>query len=396
MKKKKLTAFAATGIVLAMILAAGCGSGDGASAKKEAGKKDEQARGKEAGQHGEDLIKLSDEERTRAGIKTTALAAERLAGTFSFTATVLANPERLANVAPRVSGRIVSAGAKLGDRVKQGQTLAVLDSIEVGEAQSSYAQVASEAAVAKAAFERAERLVKEQVVPAKEYQRAQGEYQRTQAQLRAATEKLKMLGVSTPGGGAASSFPLIAPLSGTVIERKAVIGELAKPEDRLFVVADLSRVWVEANIPERQLAHVRTGAPAQASVAAYPDQVFRGKVNVVGAVFDKETRTAKAIIELDNAKGMLRPNMFANVAIQTGESRELLAVPELAVTLVQGVPTVFVQEGEGFEARPVELGERLGGKVVVSSGLKPGEQVVTEGVYALKARMLKSQIGDSH
>lgn len=389
MTLKHLNRLRIAAAVLAFATIAGCGRGENGSAARGEAKAPEQ--------HAEEnLLKLSQEELARAGIRTAPLAAERLAGSFSFTATVQANPERLANVAPRVSGRIVSAGAKLGDRVRQGQTLAVLDSIEVGEAQSTYAQTAAEAAVAKAAFERAERLVQEQVVPAKEYQRARGEYERTQAQLRAATEKLKMLGVSSPGAGAISSFPLIAPLSGTVIERRAVIGELAKPEDRLFVVADLSRVWVEANVPEGQLAHVRTGALAQASVAAYPDQVFPGKVNVVGAVFDKDTRTAKAIIELNNAKGLLRPNMFANVAIQTGETRELLAVPELAVTLVQGVPTVFVREGQGFEARPVELGERLGGKVVIKSGLAPGEDVVTEGVYALKARMLKSQIGDSH
>jgi cobalt-zinc-cadmium efflux system membrane fusion protein len=119
-------------------------------------------------------------------------------------------------------------------------------------------------------------------------------------------------------------------------------------------------------------------------------------VNLIGAALDKETRTARAIIELDNAKGLLRPFMFATVQIDSGRSRKLLALPESAVTLVQGQPTVFVEEAEGFEARPVELGERSGGKVSVKSGIKPGELVVTEGVYALKARLLKSQIGEGH
>jgi cobalt-zinc-cadmium efflux system membrane fusion protein len=369
---------------------AGCGEGNGSAAAKADNTQEEQ--------HSEDsLLKLSQDELSRAGVKTSSLGRQRLAGSFSFTASVQANPERLANVAPRVPGRIASVAVRLGDRVKQGQPLALLDSIDVGEAQSAYAQAASEAAVAKAAFERAERLVADEIVPAKEYQRARGEYDKTQAALRAAAQKLRMLGVAPAAAGAGSSFPVVAPLAGTVIERRAVIGELAKPEERLFVVADLSRVWVEANVPENQLAHVKPGAAARATVAAYPDRAFQGRVGLVGAVFDKETRTAKAIIELDNVEGLLRPNMFASVTIQTGESRDVLAVPESAVTLVQGMPTVFVQQaGGGFEPRPVELGERLGGKVAIASGIEPGETIATEGVYALKARMLKSQIGDSH
>lgn len=376
-------------VAMLAVALAGCGDGRGSAATKAEKNSKEQ--------HAEDkLLKLSEEELSRAGVRTVTLEPQRLAGSYSFTATVQANPERLANIAPRVPGRIVSVAVRLGDRVKQGQTLAVLDSIEVGETQSAYAQAASEAAVAKAAFERAERLAADEIVPAKEYQRARGEYNKTQATLRAAAEKLKMLGASPAGSGAPSSFPVIAPLAGTVIERRAVIGELSKPEERLFVVADLSRVWVEASIPESQLVHVKQGALARAMVAAYPDRAFQGRVGLVGAVFDKETRTAKAIIELENAERLLQPNMFANVTIQTSETHEALAVPETAVTLVQGLPTVFVQRDGGFEARPVELGERLGGKATISSGVKAGELVVTQGVYALKARMLKSQIGDSH
>ena len=394
--KRRLIPLAAVLIAMAMLFAGGCGSGEGGAAAQSAEKKDEHAKGE--GEHkDEGLIKLSHAELSRAGVKVETVAEEQLADTFTVSATVEANPERLAHVLPRVPGRIVSVGAKLGDRVKQGQTLAVLDSIEVAEAQSAYAQATAEASVAKAAFERAERLHGEQIIAGKDYLRARGDYEKTRALLQGAGDKLMALGVA-PGSAKerTGSTPVVAPLAGTVTERKAVLGELAKPDEALFVIADLSRVWLTANIGESQLGQVRPGSIARARVTAYPDQLFVGKVNLVGAALDKETRTAKAIIELDNAKGLLRPFMFATVAIETGRSGKVLALPQSAVTLVQGLPTVFVEEAAGFEARPVELGERSGGKVVVKSGIKPGELVATEGVYALKARLLKSQIGEGH
>lgn len=387
---------AAAFIALALA-AAGCGGPDkpAEAQGKVAEKKDEHAqRGEEHKDEG--LIKLSDEELSRAGVKVASAAEEQLAATLTVTGTVGANPERLAHVLPRFPGRVMSVAAKLGDRVKRGQVLAVLDSIEAGEAQSAYAQAAADAAVAKSAFERAERLHADQIIPAKEYQRARAEYEKTRAQLRAAEDRLRALRVTPGGKEQLGAIPILSPLNGTVIERKAVLGELARPDEALFVVADLSQVWAEANIAESQLGHVRPGARARVRLTAYPERVFEGRVRHVAAVLDKETRTAKAIVELANSEGLLRPLMFANVVIETGRGEKVLAVPESAVTLVQGIPNVFVEEAGGFEARPVELAERSGGKVVIKSGVKPGELVVTEGTYALKARLLKSQISEGH
>lgn len=393
----------AAAFAAAVLLAAGCSekeSGEAKAQSKAAAKNDDKGKSQEGAEHkDEGRIKLSPEEIARAGVKVEPLQPQRVADTLEVTATIGPNRERVANVLPRVGGRILRISAKLGDRVKQGQVLAVLDSIEVGEAHSAYAQALAESRVATAAFERAERLKADQIVPEKEYQRARGEYERSRAQLLAAGDKLKQFGVSAAAGdkhASVSTFPLLAPLAGTVIERKAVLGELAKTDQSLFVVADLSTVWVEANIREADLGRVRAGAAARARVSAFADQAFEGKVNYLGAVLDKETRTALAIVELNNRNGLLRPQMFAAVAIDTGSAREVLALPESAVTLVQGLPTVFIEEAGGFEPRPVELAGRSGGKAIVNSGVKPGERVVIEGTYALKARLLKSQIGDSH
>ena len=342
----------------------------------------------------EKLLDLSDAEIHQAGIKIQKLELQEKADQIVVTATIQANQDRLAHVAPRVPGRIVKVNASLGDRVKPGQALATLDSIELGEARSSYLQAASEAAVVQAGFDRAKRLQTENIIPEKDYLRARAEHEKAQAALRAAADKLRMMGVS-PEKLSGSVFPLTAPFSGTVIEKKAVLGELAQPDASLFTVADLSILWIESNLFEKDLGKVKVGARAAVTVSAYPGEMFKGRLTYISSTMDRETRTVKARVEVPNPDGRLKPEMFATVAIGTGGSVKALLVPEGAVLLLQGQPTVFVAESGGFEPRAVEVGERVQGYSVLKSGVAAGESVVVSGAYALKARLLKSQIGDA-
>jgi len=270
----------------------------------------------------------------------------------------------------------------------------MLDSIELGEARSNYLQTASEAAVAQAGFDRAQRLQADNIIPEKEYLRARAEHEITRARLRAAADKLHMLGVD-PEKLSGSIFPITAPFAGTIIEKKAVLGELAPPDQSLFTVADMSVLWIEANLFEKDLAKVKPGAQASVTVSAYPDAVFKGRLTYISSVVDKDSRTVKARIEVPNPDGRLKLEMFATAMIQTGSSTKALLLPEDAVLLVQGQPTVFVAEVAGFEPRAVEVGERAQGLVMIKSGVQVGEAVVVSGAYALKARLLKSQIGDT-
>lgn len=342
----------------------------------------------------EKLLVLSAEEAQTAGIKVQKLELQEKAKQVVVTATIQANQSQLAHVAPRVPGRIVKVNASLGDKVKPGQTLALLDSIELGEARSSYLQAASEAAVTQANFDRAQRLQVDNIIPEKEFLRARAEHEKIHAALRAAADKLRMMGVD-PGKFSGSVFPLVAPFAGTVIEKRAVLGEIAPPDQPLFTVADLSVLWIEANLFDKDLAKVKLGMQASVTVSAYPDEVFKGRLSYISSIMDKDTRTVKARIEVPNPDGRLKLEMFATAAINTGSGTKALIVPEDAVLLVQGQPTVFVAERGGFEPRAVELGERAQGHVVLKSGVKSGETVVVSGAYALKARLLKSQIGDS-
>jgi cobalt-zinc-cadmium efflux system membrane fusion protein len=385
------TIAAALFAALTVTALAGCGGGDGAIDKPAA----------EAKPAEKDGIKLSKEEADRAGIMLEELKAQVLADTVTVTATIRANQDRIARIAPRVEGRVAAVSASLGDTVRAGQLLATLDSLAVGEASSALSQARSVQRVADADYKRAAALQTEEIIPQKDFLRAKAEQEKANAALRAAEDRLRLLGVSGGSGGASTSvFPLTAPLAGTIIEKKAVVGGLAGPSDALFVVADLSTLWIEANLAEAQLAKVRVGAKATITVGAYPNERFEGKVTYVASVLDKETRSVPARIEVKSAEGRLKPEMFATATIESASQpspsrTEVLTVPDRAIVLMQGQPNVFVFDGGSYEQRAVETGERLGTRTVVKSGLKPGEQVVSAGTYALKARVLKSQIGDA-
>lgn len=354
--------------------------------------------------HAEDgALKLSADEVRRAGIKLEALVAGTVADSLTVTATIQANQDRIARVAPRVEGRIVATHAGLGEQVRAGQALATLDSLAVGEAAAQWAQAQSAHRVAEADFKRAEALSTEEIIPRKEFLRARSEFERANADLRAAEDRLRLLGVAPAAVAerSASTFTINAPFAGVVIEKKAPLGQLATPSEALFVVADLSRVWIEADLTEAVLARVRAGAQASVTVTAYPGEHFSGRVTYVAAVLDKDKRTIPARIEVDNRDGRLKPEMFATATIVANgaaarPAAQALTVPDEAIVLMQGVPTVFVFEHEGYVQRAVEPGDKLNGRTVVKSGLQSGEQVVVAGTYALKARVLKSQISDEH
>jgi cobalt-zinc-cadmium efflux system membrane fusion protein len=355
------------------------------ASKDGAGKKQEE-------KGSEKLLTLNAEEAQRAGIKVQKLELQEKSGQIVVTATIQANQDKLAHVAPRVPGRIVKVNANLGDKVKPGQALAELDSIELGEARSSYLQATSEAAVAQAGFERAQRLQADNIIPEKEYLRVHAEHEKAQAVLRAASDKLRMLGVA-PENLSGSVFPLTAPFAGTIIEKKAVLGELAQLDASLFTVADLSTLWIESDLFEKDIGKIKVDAHASVTVSAYPGVVFNGRLTYISSTMNKESRTVKARVEVPNPDGRLKPEMFATAAIHTASSTKALMVPEDAVLLLQGQPTVFVAEKDGFEPRAVEVGERVQGYAVLKSGVEAGESVVVSGAYALKARLLKSQIG---
>lgn len=275
----RIPAQAIAAALAVMLSLSACGKGDeeaaAAAAKAETEGKKEHAEGKE--------LTLTTEEATRAGIKVEPIQPQKLESTIVVTASIQANQDRVARVAPRTAGRITAAPAALGDRVRAGQVLASLDSVEVGEAYASLMQARSELRIAEADLKRAQELVVDEIIPRKDYLRAQSEREKAVASVRASSDRLRLLG-GNPDASArgVSGFAVSAPFAGTVIEKKATVGDLASPSEPLFTLADLSRVWIVADLPEASVAKVRVGAQARVTVPSYPSEIFGGRVSYMG------------------------------------------------------------------------------------------------------------------
>jgi cobalt-zinc-cadmium efflux system membrane fusion protein len=361
------------------------------TAQASPGRGDGDHNGEDPGDNG--AIRLTEAEVEEAGILTEELKPQQMADELALTANITADQNRMAHVAPRVEGLLIGIAANLGDKVEKGQKLAVIDSIPMGEAQAEYRRTASELRLARTNFERAERLFSQKVTPQRQWQEARSAMERAQASFRAASDRLEMLG-GLPDTGK-PHFTLAAPFAGTVIEKGAVLGELAKTDKSLFTIADLSTVWIEADVLEKDVGKLAAGARATVTLPAYPGEVFTGEVTYVSSVLDRKTRTVKARVEAPNPEGKLRIDMYATVVVETRRSIDrLLSLPQSAVLLVQGRPTAYVLTRRGFEPRPVKTGETMKGRVVIASGLAEGEKVVTAGAFALKARQLKSTLGE--
>lgn len=315
---------------------------------------------------------------------------------------VLANDNRLAHLSGRVPGRIVAVYANLGDRVKEGDQLLLLDSPAFGEAQLEFRKARTMVGLTKKALERAQALFDRGAIGAGEYQRREAEFENARADLHEAEEKLHLLGMTEREIGrlAAKKLPhaevaqvsLRAPFNGEVIERNATVGEIVDPNKTLFTVADLSTVWVRADFPEQQAARLKTGLDIELKVSAYPDTVFHGTITYVAAVIDPSTRTVMARSDVQNPDGRLRPEMFADITMKT-ETETLLTVPRTAVQQVGSRTLVFVKRApRRFEPREVTVGESLDQYVQIKSGLKAGETIVTRGSYALKSESVREQM----
>lgn len=342
----------------------------------------------------EDVIKLSNAEVQQSQLTVIPASKRSVEDQLTFTANIQANQNKLAHVTPRIEGKLSKVIANLGDRVKTGQILAEIDSIQMGEARAQYRSSKTDLALAQANFDRISKLYEDKVVPQKQLIESQSALERAKSALYADSERLRMYGGLTEQNG--STYLLKAPFDGIVIEKNVVIGELASPANTIFTIADMSSVWIDADVPERDLQSLAVGKSASVTVTAYPDEVFQGKVSYLSSVVDKTTRTVKARIELPNPNLKLRIDMFAKVLFSHAGTKDVFVVPNSAVVMVQGIPNVYINEKGGFTPRAVELGSRYNEVVEIKSGLKEGELVVQTGVYALKARQLKSQISDEH
>ncbi|MGH7228829.1 MAG: efflux RND transporter periplasmic adaptor subunit [Nitrospiraceae bacterium] len=347
------------------------------------------------------VVHLASEERTRAGIVVQPVTRGEFRTSRDFPGTVEPNQHALAKITTLVRGRVVDAYADLGQEAKAGDLLAILYSGELGMAQSAYLKAKAKLHVAERAYKRAKSLLEEKVIGLAEALRREGEMISVRAEKREAQDRLQLLGMSDEEirrldrqQKILSYVPIVAPFDGRVIARNLTKGEVVETNEKLFVVADLSEVWVTANIPEKDIPYIHQdqGQTVEVRVSAYPDKVFHGKITYVGDVLDPATRTMRLRLELPNPDRRLKPEMFATIRIYSKLKTNVLLVPETAVQQDRDRKFVFVQRDSGtYEVRGVKIGESNGNMSMVLDGLSEGDPVVTKGAFILKSELLREQ-----
>ena len=383
------------------------------------------AKGDAAEEGHADEVKLTPEAIRRHRVRADPVKRRELRASFVAPARVSFNEDAVAHVGSAVKGRVIDLKARVGDAVKKDDVLVVLDSAELGEAQLDFLQKKTAADVAgplldaaRSALERGRKLYEQsQGIALADLQRRETEFKTAEANARtsqtaavAAEGRLRLHGMDpvsieqlAKSGEIKPQFIIRAPISGRVTEREVTLGELVGPEEEhLLVVADMTRLWVLADVPEARLKGLKPNAEARLTLAAMPDEKVSGVVDFISHSVDPATRTARVRIEVDNKDGELRPGMFGSVEIVGGgdaTGQAVLAVPDEAVQTVEGGPAVFVPvEGEEntFAKRAVTVAKPVGGWVPVLSGLKEGESVVVSGTFILKADLGKSGAAHEH
>jgi RND family efflux transporter MFP subunit len=355
---------------------------------------------------GEITITLTPDELQNAQIKTEPVTVQSdgagaAAGPHTV-GTVQANAYKEVPILPVAGGIVREVNAQLGDRVRRGQTLAVVFSSELAEAQSEYLKMVAELEEHHKHHLRATELVEIGAMSREDLEGALSKYKTAQANVSSARQRLLLLGMSAKEIDALrpdqvrSLVSVPAPASGTVISRTVNPGEVVMTGKELFRVADLSSVWVMGQVYESDFAKVRVGTPAVITTTAYPDRTFMGKVSYIDPKVDPQTRTAQVRVELANPNDMLKLGMFVDVSFGDGvpvatSGQPSVAVPRAAVQSIGSKHVVFAatdQQGV-FVQREVNAGPEINGHVTIYTGLSSGDRVVTEGAFLLRAESLK-------
>lgn len=359
----------------------------------------------------------------QAGIKTEPVQTAAVQETIAATGVVAPDESRLGHIRPLSKGIVRQVFVQRGDRVRKGQPLVSYDNIEVGDLMGSYQSRQAELRSARAdravkekLWERGKELYEHQAISQKELELREAEFLQAEETVRrwqAASDQVevqlrrfgfepnqlqKLADTSELAVPEDLTLTLLrAPYDGVVINYDVSPGEVVAPERVPLAIADLTTVWVLADVYERDLGAIIGGQTAVIELEAYPGRRFEGRITYVGDVLGPETRTVKVRCVVPNPDHLLKLGMFATARLPIQKRRKLPVVPAEAVQFIDGDAVVFVQISEGrFEKRQVRTGREEDGKIAVEQGLEIGEIVVTEGSFSLKSELLREQLGGGH
>jgi cobalt-zinc-cadmium efflux system membrane fusion protein len=376
--------------------------------KAEAPKQEAATEEKEKSKGEADTVEITPEAQQRSGIVVTAAASTPMTQYLQVTGSVQPVDSSIAHIRPPARGRLLEVLVKVGDRVTAGQVLAQLDNIEAGEISAQYNSARAELQKLKIQLgaqqrqvDRNRRLAEIGASPQKDYEFSLAEQQGMEEGIRAQestiaglSTRLRRFGINEDGN-APSTTAIRAPFAGVIIHMAAAPGDVIESGAELFSLANLSTVYVQAQVYEKDLGQVRVGQTASVTVDSYPGEHVTGSVASISDLIDTQTRTAAVRCQIANPGGRLKLDMLAIVQFPTSTKRAALSVPSDAVQTVDGKSVVFIRNSPSrFSVRQVETGVTSEGRTEIVRGVSAGEPVVSKGAFAVKSVLLGKELGD--
>lgn len=357
----------------------------------------------EHGHDHEDVIKLSADQIKSLDIKVQEANEGTLSITLSARGKIILEPDRLAHILPKVSGVAKEGLKNIGDHVKKGEVLAVLESREIADTKANYLAAHEKERLALSLFEREQSLYAKKISSQQEFLQAQSTYEEAKINLLLAKAKLHAFGLSDEAIATLENqkdpdlrvYDIYSPIDGEIINRHITIGEFIETTATIYEIADLNKVWIEIGIYPNDLSKVKEGQTVQIKSTA-DNITANAKIIYVSPIVKDETITSKAIADLDNHSGKWRPGTFVQATIDTDEVKAPVVIPKDALQEIDGKNYVFLRVPEGFVRKEVEIGKGDRNHVEILSGLNPKEVYAVTNTFLLKAELGKSEAEHTH
>lgn len=336
-----------------------------------------------------------------AGLEFSKIQQQAVTLTRQCNAGVTYAQDLYAHLSSRAQGILVEVRKKLGDHVSSGETLAVLNSSDLGTAKAEFLQAQATVNLWEKNYNREKKLIKKGVANERDVLEAETKLIENKINLSRAFHRLRNLGLTDATISriretkeTTSLLSLSAPFNGTIVENHAVIGEVINPSDTLFEIADLSSMWVILDVPENDILNFKIGMPVTIEIESHREKLFKGPISWISAHIDPNTRTLKARVKIDNPDGLLKNGMFAKASVHFLKNDKAILVPKTAVQWDGCCNMVFIKKSDTlFIPKKVKLDHEKENFFIVHSGLTPGQEVVTTGSFLLKTEILKGNIG---
>ncbi|OAQ21481.1 efflux RND transporter periplasmic adaptor subunit [Thermosulfurimonas dismutans] len=350
----------------------------------------------------EKVIKLSEKIIREFGIHIEKATLRVFPRIVELPGEITADPDREVHVVPVARGFVREVYKRWGDRVCAGEVLAVIDSPELADLKASYLAAKARLRLAEELYRREELLWKKKITAGESFLKAKKDLELARIEVKTLEQKLLTLGFSPEeikefesGRRPLGRYELRSPISGLVVEKHLVRGEMVGPDRLAFQIADLSVVWVLISVYREWLPYVGEGQRVWLVIGEkFPE--IEARIDYLNPILDPDTRSAKARVILKNLSRELKPGLLVKVRVAVGGEEKALVVPEGAIQYLKGHPAVFVKTEEGFVPREVKIGRKHGKWVEITAGLAPGETYVAKGALTLKAELEKESLGHGH